>query len=229
MKTLSVIIKSLKEQLRSFWILVLTLSMGPFFIFVYYLITESSKPHYTILLVNTDLGADINNQRSNLGRNLVSFFKTADNPLNSSTFITQETAGEDEGIDELKNKKADALIIIPESFTKGVVAWQNNDSLRSSKIELVGDLTSASYLISAVWANEIVNRFSLETTHSRKIIEVEETALGASAKTDEFTMLVPGILILSIIMLMFTASIAFVSEVENKTILRLKLSKLKTV
>ena len=229
MKTLSVIIKSLKEQLRSFWIIVLTLSMGTFFIFVYYLITESSKPHYTILLVNTDLGADINNQRSNLGRNLVSFFKTADNPLNSSTFITQETAGEDEGIDELKNKKADALIIIPESFTKGVVAWQNNDSLRSSKIELVGDLTSASYLISAVWANEIVNRFSLETTHSRKIIEVEETALGASAKTDEFTMLVPGILILSIIMLMFTASIAFVSEVENKTILRLKLSKLKTV
>ena len=39
-------------------------------------------------------------------------------------------------------------------------------------------------------------------------------------------MTVPGILIVSLIMLMFTASIAFVSEVENKTILRLKLSKL---
>jgi ABC-2 type transport system permease protein len=39
-------------------------------------------------------------------------------------------------------------------------------------------------------------------------------------------MIVPGILIVSLIMLMFTASIAFVSEVENKTILRLKLSKL---
>jgi ABC-2 type transport system permease protein len=41
-------------------------------------------------------------------------------------------------------------------------------------------------------------------------------------------MIVPGILILSLIMLMFTASIAFVSEVENRTIMRLKLSKIST-
>ena len=40
-------------------------------------------------------------------------------------------------------------------------------------------------------------------------------------------MLVPGILIVSLIMLMFTASIACVSEVEHKTIMRLKLSTLK--
>ena len=42
-------------------------------------------------------------------------------------------------------------------------------------------------------------------------------------------MIVPGILIVSLIMLMFTASIAFVSEVENKTIMRLKLSKLNVL
>jgi len=44
----------------------------------------------------------------------------------------------------------------------------------------------------------------------------------------DFDIIVPGILIVSLIMLMFTASIAFVSEVENKTIMRLKLSKLTT-
>ena len=47
-----------------------------------------------------------------------------------------------------------------------------------------------------------------------------------SASINDFDMLVPGILIVSLIMLMFTASIAFVSEVENKTIIRLKLSKI---
>ena len=55
---------------------------------------------------------------------------------------------------------------------------------------------------------------------------LKETALGTSATASSFDMIVPGILIVSLIMLMFTASIAFVSEVENKTIMRLKLSKL---
>jgi ABC-2 type transport system permease protein len=40
--------------------------------------------------------------------------------------------------------------------------------------------------------------------------------------------MVPGLLILALIMLMFSATIALVVEVENKTILRLKLSRLNT-
>ena len=39
-------------------------------------------------------------------------------------------------------------------------------------------------------------------------------------------MMVPGLLILALIMLMFSATISIITEVENKTILRLKLSKL---
>lgn len=229
MKTISVIIKSLKEQLRNFWVLVLSLSMGPFFIFVYFLITESSKPQYNILIVNTDIGAHTDGQPVNYGKKLISSFTTTNIDINSTPFIVQEISEKSEGIEKLKDKKADALIIIPSSFTQSLIALKNKNSLQASKIEFIGDLTNTNYLISAVWANEIVNGFALETTNNKKIIEVEETALGISAKIDEFNMLVPGILVVSLIMLMFTASIAFVSEVENKTILRLKLSKLKTI
>ncbi len=56
MKTINIILKSLKEQIRSYWILLLSLSMGPFFIFVYFLIMESSKPQYTVLVANNDKG-----------------------------------------------------------------------------------------------------------------------------------------------------------------------------
>lgn len=237
MKIISLINKSLKEQLRSFWVLVLSLSMGPFFIFVYYLITESSKMQYDILIVNTDLGANddsnINagSEKSitNYGENLISYFSSANLEIGSTPFKVFEVAGKKEGIEKLKNKKADALIIIPETFTKGLLARKTNDRSMVSKIEFLGDLTNTNYLISAVRANEIINSYALETTDNKKIIEINETALGSSANISEFNMLVPGIIILSLIMLMFTASIAFVSEVENKTILRLKLSKLKTI
>lgn len=237
MKIISLINKSLKEQLRSFWVLVLSLSMGPFFIFVYYLITESSKMQYDILIVNTDLGVNDNSNINagseksitNYGENLISYFSSANLEIGSTPFKVFEVAGKKEGIEKLKNKKADALIIIPETFTNGLLERKNNDSSVVSKIEFLGDLTNTNYLISAVWANEIINSFALETTNNKKIIEINETALGSSANISEFNMLVPGIIILSLIMLMFTASIAFVSEVENKTILRLKLSKLKTI
>lgn len=229
MKLFSVIIKSLREQLRSFWILVLSLSMGPFFIFVYFLITESSKPQYNLLVVNTDSGINTNGQQTNYGENLITFFTSANIHINSAPFVIQKIASENEGIEKLKNKKADALIIIPERFSQTLIARKNNDSLVASKIEFFGDLTNTNYLISAVWANEIINEFALQTTNNRRIIEVKETALGSSGKMSDFNMIVPGILIVSLIMLMFTASIAFVSEVEYKTILRLKLSKLKTI
>ena len=128
----------------------------------------------------------------------------------------------------LRNRDADALIIIDSLFSQSLEKQKSRDSLTTSKIKFIGDLTSTNYLVTAVWANEIVNEYSLYVTNSKRLIQVSEIALGSSASIDDFDMIVPGILILSLIMLMFTASIAFVSEVENRTIMRLKLSKIST-
>ena len=223
MKSISIISKSLKEQMRSFWVVLLSLSMGPFFIFVYFLIMESSEPHYTVLMVNNDRGVFSNNQAVNHGNNLMSFFNsdTFDIP-----FTVKETHDRASGIESVKNKKADALIIIDGLFSQAFEKHNPSDSSLIPKVEFIGDLTNTNYLISAVWANELLNEYAQQTTNTRRIVEVNETALGTSATASGFDMMVPGILIVSLIMLMFTASIAFVSEVENKTIMRLKLSKL---
>ncbi len=118
------------------------------------------------------------------------------------------------------------MIVIDDSFSQALEKRKSNENAAIPKVEFIGDLTNTNYLISAVWANEIINEYAIQTTHSKRIIEVNETPLGTSATISSFDMIVPGILIVSLIMLMFTASIAFVSEVENKTIMRLKLSKL---
>ncbi|OFY39315.1 MAG: hypothetical protein A2X18_07115 [Bacteroidetes bacterium GWF2_40_14] len=227
MKILSIITKSLKEQIRSYWVLLLSLSMGPFFIFVYFLIMETSKPQYTVLIANNDSGIMTNDRKINHGDDLTAYFKSLKTDKIAIPFtvnvITDNSVGSERkiiGIESIKNKKADALIIIPESFSQDI------DSRRLNEIEFVGDLTNTEYLISAVWANEILNEYVLQATHNKRVVQVKETALGSSATMSDFDLIVPGILIVSLIMLMFTASIAFVSEVENKTIMRLKLSKL---
>ncbi len=228
MKTLSLILKSLREQIRSYWVLLLSLSMGPFFIFVYFLITESSEVQYRVMILNNDSTIQISEQPINHGKALTAYFRSLPVEIGAIPFTIEEVSNKDAGIAKLKDKDADALIIIPPSFSRKVELRKMSDSSALSEIEFVGDLTSSNYLVSAVWANEVINEFMLNATNNQRLVMVKETALGMSGSVGYFDMVVPGLLIVSLIMLMFTASIAFVAEVENKTIMRLKLSKLTT-
>jgi ABC-2 type transport system permease protein len=229
MKLLAILQKNMREQLRSFWVLLLTLSMGPFFIFIYYLITETSKPQYGICIVNNDKGLMFDKTGLNHGDELIAFFEEMKKDTATLPFKLTEAEARLDGVALLKDKKADALIVIGETFSD---ALQKSDSVNEhpiAPVEFVGDLTNTNYLISAVWSNEIINEYCLTATGSKRVVSIIETALGASGTLSDFEMMVPGLLIVSLIMLMFTASIAFVSEVENRTIMRLKLSKLKAV
>lgn len=229
MKTLNIIIKSLKEQLRSFWVLLLTLSMGPFFIFIYYLITETSKPQYDIHIVNYDTGAISDGQEVNHGEMIASFFSNSNLDVNAVPFKVTASKDKETAIEKVKKGEIDALIVIDHEFSQSLEKQRLKDMSSEAGVEFIGDLTKTNYLISAVWANEVLNEYTLMATNNKRIINVKETALGSSGSMSDFQMMVPGLLIVSLIMLMFTASIAFVSEVENKTIIRLKLSKLTTL
>lgn len=221
MKIIAIISKSLKEQTRSFWILILSLSMGPFFIGIYYLITESSKPQYDVLLVNQDAGRDSLNH----GQLMADYFTsgTADTlPLHFAQANNRE-----EAVRQLKDRKADAVVVISPGFTSALESCC--DSAVAAPVEFIGDLTRTEYLVGAVWANEWVQLYAHEATQTPALIKVTETALGVTGNLDDFDMVVPGILMVSLIMLMFTSSIAFVAEVENRTLMRLKLSQLTSL
>ena len=228
MKLLSVIRKSIKEQLRNFWILILTVSMAPFFVFVYYLILESEKPHYDVLLMNQDKGITYLAEELNYGNYLMETLGSFEKDSFDIPLTVKITDNKSEAIKKLKNRKADALVIIPEDFSQSIHNLTLGNVGTGIDIEFIGDLTNVNYMISAIWANEMVNDYLLEVTETVKPIKIKETSLGISGKIDDFDLVIPGLLILSIIMLMFSATVAIITEVENKTIIRLKLSKLNT-
>lgn len=226
MKIWNVITKSLKEQVRSYWVLLLSLSMGPFFILVYYLIIETSKPRYDLLVLNHDKGILINGQTLNYGNELIAFMKSAGQQNNALPFTIYQTDSQDESIAKLKNKTADALVVVDSSFSASLASQMQQSGDFPAKLEFAGDLTNTYYLVTAVWAGELITEFVHRATGKSRAVTVTETALGTSGSINDFDIIVPGILMISLIMLMFTASIAFVSEVENKTMIRLKLSKI---
>lgn len=226
MKIISIIRKSLLEQIRSYWVLLLTVSMGPFFIMVYYLIIETWTPHYELSVVNNDKGAQLGDQQINEGDLLIQFLSDELPDTFEIPFSVKKEESVDVAIDKLKQGKTNALLVIPENFSKRLSLSGSSDTSLISQVLFYGDLTNTNYLITAVWANEMFNSYLDFATQKPSLIEVKEIAIGSSGNIDDFDLIVPGILIVSIIMLMFTASIAFVTEVESKTIIRLKLSEM---
>ena len=216
----SIFIKSISEQIRNFWILILTVSMAPFFVFVYFLINEASQPHYRALIVNLDQGFERKEGLINVGSsvlpNFQSYLASQENiPLSIHSAATREIAAK-----KIETRKADVLLVIPANFSQSILA----EIPSAPEIEIVGNISSTGYLISAVWLSELLNDFMAQQTGQERLFTIKETALGLSGQVDEFELWMPGMLILSIIMLMFSATIAIIVEVDQGTILRLKLS-----
>lgn len=219
----SIFNKSIKEQLRNYWVLLLTVLLAPFFVFVYYLMMEAYEPRYDILILNNDAGMISEDHPLSYGQEVQPFIKAYVAEINDAPLKVRMIKDKALAMEKLRQKKADVLMIIPPDFSKRLKT--NTD--RAPEVEMMGDLSSIAYMVSAVWLGEIMNDFMASSTGQRRLYTVKETALGNSGELSEFDMLMPGMLILSIIMLMFSATIAIITEVDQKTILRLKLSDMK--
>ena len=105
--------------------------------------------------MNLDKGVHYQSENLNHGDLLSSFAveflkEKAGIPLKISMVKNQDKA-----IKDIKNKTADALIIIPENFSLLLHQMKDSDNTATGII-FMGDVTDSKYMISAIWANEPV-------------------------------------------------------------------------
>ena len=224
-----VFIKSLREQIRDYWILLIVILLAPFFIFVYYLMIETENPNYDVLLVNRDEGiAILPGQRINLGDSLISYLENQAGQYEELFLHFYREDNREVAMDKLKDEKADVLLVIPPEFSKSVLS-DPAAGRDPATLELAGNITDMHYIIGAVWTEELFNQFLILSTGMKLPVQWVETQLGHSGERTEFELYVPGMLILAIIMMMFSASAAIVREPEIQTLKRLKLSRLSAL
>jgi len=229
MKWYFVFVKGIKEQIRDYWILLIVVLLAPFFIFVYYLMLEAENPNFNVILVNKDKGGILFfGIPVNLGDSLVSSLEQGALKNEEAMLYFSVTKTRDEAIANLNNKKADVLLVIPEDFT---TAMLSDPALikKPALFELAGNVTDMHYIIGAVWTQELFNQFMGGYKKYEMPVGWTETQLGYSGSRSDFELYVPGLLILAIIMMMFSASAAFVRESETQTIKRLKMSNLSAI
>lgn len=220
MKILAVIRKSLIEQSRQVWLILLTVLMAPFFVGIYYFMWETTQLTLTVSVVDQDIPVG----NTGYGTNFLHWMESKQTDSLPVHFRNAESRSA--ALLDLEKKQAEAILIIPSDFSSKIMALKNGESVKVP-FELSGDMSDPNYMLAAILAHQYLITYIQETSDAELFYEFKETPAGLSGSMKEFDLYVPGLLILSTIMLMFTGAIAFVRESEQGTILRLKLSPLK--
>lgn len=205
-------------QFRDFWALLLTLLSAPFFIFIYFLMTGGGSTTYTVCYYNGDttdttriknlLVNELNSVQYSNGKPALKIIETTDT-LSVKALI--------------KNRKVDLLLTIPRGFA---------DSLKQGMVPeflISGDAGNPKYSIGTIFTVTGMDTFIKKYSGNKPVYTFRENLMGNSEAKSEFDIYVPGIFIFSIIMLILSASLSIIRDVEDKTMVRLKLTKMTVV
>ncbi|UCG86060.1 MAG: ABC transporter permease [Gemmatimonadota bacterium] len=230
MRLIGLLRKTMIENLRDWKILVMTLTLAPFFTVLMYLYFESATqaPH-RIVVVNHDEGATTALGHSvNAGHELISEMENAKHADGSQ--VLRVLPGEDglEAQKRVADGAADLVVEIPHQFSRVLQEHLQGDAPPPALIRTYGDPTNPRYLAAAAWSDAIVYLFAAAAADVQSPVELDvQTVTGAGSLSD-FDLYVPGLLSIAVIMLMFTAAASLIKEKDKGTIVRLRVSNMTT-
>lgn len=216
--------KNIIEQFRDFWPLLITLIASPFFVFLYWMMFSGGMNTLNIGIVNLDKGYG----EKSYGRE---FIQSLEIQKKNGLNVFKITGVNDRDIlkELLKEKKIHAGFVLPEDFSELLEKSKSGKIENTIQAEMTGDMTNPLYLVGVTLVILELESFSYKIADVKKFIQYNETFTGSSGTKNDFEMSVPGLIVFSIIMLLFTATIAFIREIEEKTIFRIQLSSVSTI
>lgn len=258
MKFISIAIKDAKELLRDrrgfIFILFFPILLMLVFGVAFGGMGQSNTP-YNLAIVNYDEGAilPLSNDTSNFGNNLTQNLKDVKYEDSDVHMFNITQISEDQADSLLKERKIDALLIIPENFSQSVVALMNSTILSltnpgsvtqtnniTSTLIIRGDTGYINFGVSQGILVGILSQYqdgvitqtenNVRGTPNATQIEYLNSKVEPIAGTKDFTtfdFLAPGMIVFAILLLSTTVASSLTREVEYGTLARLKLSKMR--
>jgi ABC-2 type transport system permease protein len=226
----SVVRKCAREQKRDLWVLGLSLAFAPLFVVLYWLMTGGTgSTSYGVMVINQDVPVlQADGSLLDVGALIIEAMKevTYENgsPLLRVKLIENRTLAEA----RLRNRESALLIILPSNLSYAIQKASLNEET-SAKLIFTGDLTNPYYTITAIMTMTAVDYVIRPFTNSPQLIVMDEIPLGGSAARTEFENYMPGLMVMAVILLIFQAAMMTVREVEAGKMIRLRLSRLKTI
>jgi ABC-type multidrug transport system, permease component len=216
MKLIAATIKSWKENIRNWKILALVLTFSPFFLILIYLFYGQSPTTYKIGMINLDNG--------NASIELTKSIQNIKGQDDIHLFQITEFQNEKELQGKVKDKTIDIGIVIPKNYSE--INTAQVKQMKPVAVHFYGSMSNMRYMIAAVLVSNVVNQQGLTAMNTTLPTSITETFLEKNLPSNEFDSYVPGLISLAVLMLLFTATASIVKENDQKTLIRLKLSKL---
>jgi len=222
MKTLACFIKTFKENLRDWKILILAIVFAPFFVYLMYMyLGNPESSGYRLIIINYDSNGNYAGELIGEWRKI----KTEEGVPLLKILPVSDTATAKKMI---KNKEADLLITIPHDFSESFESYILSGKGMLSPLVNYGDQSNVRYMMASSYIDYLTFIYIGEKTGSETPMNVKYEFAGRGKSPKEFDLYIPAMLVLSIIMMLFTAGASIVREVEKDTITRLSLSKVSS-
>ncbi len=218
MRLLILFKKTMIENFRDWKIWVLTVTFAPFFVMLMYFYFGASTKPYRVIVVNNDRGG--------VGQGLVSEMKNARYPDGKNILDIKLKEDINSAKESLKNKSVDLVVEIPQDFSKVLKELSENKNSPPAVIKTYGEPTNPRYIMAAVFSDMTTYQYAEAATGRKGPLEFQEQTLSDLKSLNDFELYVPGLLVLALMMLMFTAAASLIKEKDKGTIIRLRLSKI---
>jgi ABC-2 type transport system permease protein len=230
MRFFSVLRKNLLEQSRDPLVLSLTLSFAPLMVLVYQLFFPGGSTAYKVAMLNQDTPVLLEDgSQLAAGEGVMAAMQDI-TYANGDPLIQVSRVGERAQAEtQLRDRDIQVLLIIPENFSVSLLNAQQGRQTAPCEITFVGDLTNPYYAVAGVMANAALEQYVRSVTGLPQPVQIVEVPLGASAARSEFEVYVPGLLVFSVIMLVFQASMTIAREVESGTLRRLQITRMTAI
>jgi ABC-2 type transport system permease protein len=229
-RLLSTFRKCVREQKRDLWVIALSLAFAPLFVMIYWMMTGATgTTAYAVLVIIQDTPVTLADGTTfAAGQDVLAAMRTIAYQNGSPILRVTETDDRADAEMQLRNRKAAALVIIPGDFSATLAAFQAGDTAASTDLVFSGDLSNPMYTVAAVMAMTAADAYVAESSQAARPVELVEIPLGASAARSEFENYVPGLLVLSVVLMIFQAAMAPARDIESGALKRLRLTRLSS-
>ena len=214
--------KTALESVRDWKIMLMVLLLAPFFIVIMKGYFAAANPAFRMAVVNEDEGG-----AEELSAGLINAWREAANPDGTPVFDVVVVADARSAEAKIRGKEADLAVRVPPSFSSDLRAF--GETARAPRIVTNIDSSNVRAYTAAALSDYIAFTFAYAVTDAEAPLAVEVQSSGNASNLSEYDQFVPALLVLAIIMVMFTAAAALIRENEQRTIMRLALSKLSGV
>ncbi|MBI4979087.1 MAG: ABC transporter permease [Spirochaetes bacterium] len=216
MKLIAVFTKTVREMRRDILVVLLTVLSAALFIGLYKIITFGGTTAYRLIVCDET--------RSNALVPLIEKLRASTYVNGSPMLKVSVLSNRAEAEAILTDGKADAALAVPASFADDV-ARVRTGSAPSVNVHIIGNLSNPYYSVCIIVASTILEPYIASLTGRTPLITFNEKALGTSSQKSEFDMYVPGIFVLSVIMLLFIVAMTVARDYETGALKRLRLTR----